>query len=174
MDILSIAIDAQGADMARPFVEAAAASFPTVVDRNNLLSSIYGFKAIPNALFIDEVGVIQYLKYTGFDIRRPEFRRAADSWVTSGQLSTVDSSQEVDVTDSETSHTEAVRLFHNGMKLYKDGKVRDAMDLWRKAVALEPDNYVIRKQIWAVENPEKFYVGDVDYDWQKEQMAKGL
>ena len=174
MDILSVAIDAQGADMARPFVEAADATFPTVVDRNNLLSSIYGFKAIPNALFINELGVIQYLKYTGFDIRKPEFQRAADFWVTTGQLPSDNATQEVDVTDSETNHTEAVRLFHNGMKLYKDDKVKDAMDLWRKAVALEPDNYVIRKQIWAVENPEKFYVGNVDYDWQKEQMAKGL
>ena len=39
---------------------------------------------------------------------------------------------------------------------------------------LEPDNYIIRKQIWAVQNPDRFYSGDVDYAWQKEQMAQGL
>ena len=48
------------------------------------------------------------------------------------------------------------------------------MALWRQAVALEPDNYVVRKQIWAVEHLDKFYQGDVDYDWQREQMDQGL
>ena len=168
-----MAIDAQGAEKARPFVEAAGATFSTVVDRNNLLSGIFGFKAVPNALFIDEDGVIAYQKYTGFDIQKPEFRKAANIWV-SGQLPTADSSQEPDVTNSESAHAEAVRLFDNGMKLYESGQARQALALWRDAVALEPDNYVIRKQIWAVENPDKFYAGDVDYDWQKGQLAQNL
>ena len=74
--------------MARPFVESAGATFPTVVDRNNLLSRIYGFKAIPNALFIDEAGSIQYLKYSGFDIIKPEFRKTAAAWATNGKAPT--------------------------------------------------------------------------------------
>ena len=169
-----MAIDAQGAEMARPFVESAGATFPTVVDRNNLLSRIYGFKAIPNALFIDEAGSIQYLKYSGFDIIKSEFKQAAATWVGTGKALTEDSPQKVNITDSETSHSEAVRLFDRGMKLYGRGQVEEALILWRQGVALEPDNYVIRKQIWAVEHPDKFYVGDVDYDWQKEQLSKGL
>ena len=174
MEILSVAIDAQGAEMARPFVEYAGATFPTVVDRNNLLSRIYGFKAIPNALFIDEAGSIQYLKYSGFDIIKPEFRKTAAAWATNGKAPSSVSPDEANVTDPEGSHSEAVRLFDRGMKLYGRGQVEEALDLWRKGVALEPDNYVIRKQIWAVEHPDKFYVGDVDYDWQKEQLSKGL
>ena len=43
-----------------------------------------------------------------------------------------------------------------------------------RGLELNPDNYLIRKQIWAVENPERFYEGDVDYNWQREQTAKGL
>ncbi len=78
------------------------------------------------------------------------------------------------LTDSESAHTEAVRLFDAGMDLYGRGQVEEALAFWRKGVALEPDNYVIRKQIWAVENPDKFYDGDVDYGWQKGQLAKGL
>ena len=169
-----MAIDAQGADMARPFVEAANATFPTVIDRNNLLSSIFGFKAIPNAIFIDEVGIIRYLKYSGFDILKSEFKRIAETWVDSGNVPSEDSPSESNLTESETDHSKAVRLFDQGMKLYNQDKVEEALDLWRKGVELEPDNYVIRKQIWAVENPEKFYIGDVDYGWQKTQLEKGL
>ena len=173
LEVLSVAVDAQGADLARPFVDIAGATFPTVVDRNNLLSRLFGFKAIPNAIFIDEAGIIAYQKYTGFDIAKPEFKIAANSWASTGNTSE-DANQEVDVTDSEDSHTEASRLFERGMQLYGDGQVEEALELWRKGVALEPDNYVIRKQIWAVENPDRFYYGNVDYDWQKEQLEKGL
>ena len=103
-----MAIDAQGAEMARPFVESAGATFPTVVDRNNLLSRNYGFKAIPNALFIDEGGNIRYLKYSGFDIIKSEFKRAAEAWVATGQTPTSASPQKANGTDSESSHSEAV------------------------------------------------------------------
>ncbi|MDP6495328.1 MAG: hypothetical protein QGI09_07925 [Dehalococcoidia bacterium] len=42
-------------------------------------------------------------------------------------------------------------------------------------MALDPDNLVILKQIWAVEHPEKFYASNkVDYAWQKEQLEKGI
>ena len=47
------------------------------------------------------------------------------------------------------------------------------MILWRKGVELEPDNYIIRKQNWAVENPDRFYEDKVDFDWQREQMEAG-
>ena len=67
-----------------------------------------------------------------------------------------------------------MELFHKGMSLYRLGQVDEALALWREGVALEPDTYVIRKQIWAVEHPDKFYDGAVDYGWQKEQMAKGF
>ena len=29
---------------------------------------------------------------------------------------------------------------------------------------------IIHKQIWAVEHPDKFYEGNVDYGWQKTQL----
>jgi hypothetical protein len=40
-------------------------------------------------------------------------------------------------------------------------------------MVLEPDNFVIRKQIWAVENPDRFYDGEIDTDWQGLQRELG-
>lgn len=38
---------------------------------------------------------------------------------------------------------------------------------------LDPENWRIRKQIWALENPDKFYTGaSPDYAWQKEELAR--
>ena len=47
------------------------------------------------------------------------------------------------------------------------------LDAWREAVAIEPENWIIRKQIWAIEHPERFYAGEVDFDWQAAQIAEG-
>ena len=66
--------------------------------------------------------------------------------------------------------TEATARFQLGLILLEGGKKQEAMAEWRKALALDPQNWIIHKQIWAVEHPDKFYDGGVDYGWQKEQL----
>ena len=68
--------------------------------------------------------------------------------------------------DSESANA----AFGLGTALHQLGQTREALDAWRRALEIEPDNFIIRKQIWRVNNPEKFYPV-VDYDWQKVQLA---
>ena len=68
--------------------------------------------------------------------------------------------------------TEAAARFQLGLVLLEVGKEHEAMAEWRKALALDPQNWIIHKQIWAVEHPGKFYEGDVDYGWQKAQLER--
>ena len=68
------------------------------------------------------------------------------------------------------TNAEAAARFQLGLVLLEDGKKAEAMAEWRKALALDPKNWIIHKQIWAVEHPDKFYDGDVDYGWQKTQL----
>ncbi len=58
-------MDAQGPDVARRFTEAAHVTFPTAVDRSQGLWELYDFKVIPNGFFIDEQGVVRYMKIGG-------------------------------------------------------------------------------------------------------------
>ena len=67
-------------------------------------------------------------------------------------------------------NAEAAARFQLGLVLLEEGKKEEAMAEWRKALALDPQNWIIHKQIWAVENPDKFYKGNVDYGWQKAQL----
>ena len=46
-EILSVALDAQGPEKPRPFAEKAGCEFTTIVDEENLLGQLYGFKAVP-------------------------------------------------------------------------------------------------------------------------------
>ncbi len=51
------------------------------------------------------------------------------------------------------------------------GKREKASAALKKAWALDPDNWVIRKQIWAVEHPEQFYPA-INSEWQREEIKK--
>lgn len=60
--------------------------------------------------------------------------------------------------------------FALGSARYAQGQTHDALRWWRVALARDPANFTVRKQIWRVEHPEKFYP-TIDTAWQKEQLA---
>ena len=70
-------------------------------------------------------------------------------------------------------HEQALKHFQTGVNYYNQGKLRESLIEWEKGRNLDPDSWVIRKQIWAVQNPEKFYDGEVDSDWQRQQIEQG-
>ena len=168
VEVLSIAVDAQGAEKARPFVEKAGAQFATLVDERNLLGRTYGFKAIPNGYLIDESGVVRYKRLGGFDVRRADTARIVERWCAGRSLDE-DAEQSA---ESAGGNDRVHALFRRGQELYRQGSVAEALERWREAAALEPANWIVRKQLWAVEHPERFYDGPVDFDWQKRQIAR--
>ena len=46
-----------------------------------------------------------------------------------------------------------------------------ALVMMKNALRLDPDNYLIRKQIWHIEYPERFHP-EIDWGWQREQLAR--
>ena len=61
--------------------------------------------------------------------------------------------------------------FGLGTALYQQGHIAEALASWRAALELDPANFTVRKQIWMIEHPEKFYP-TIDFDWQKEQLVR--
>jgi hypothetical protein len=66
---------------------------------------------------------------------------------------------------------ESLELFAEGVELFGSGREADGLARWREALRLEPDNFLIRSQIWAVEHPERFWPA-VDREWQAAQLVK--
>ena len=160
-------MDAQGPEKARPYVERAGATFTTLVDQAGELAALYGFRLIPNVLLIDQDGVLHYRKFGGFDVlRRPEDRELVERWMRTGEVPPPPE-------EDSTPDGQAMAYFRRGVELYHQGRVGEALEAWRQGWRLQPDNWLIRKQVWAVEHPERFYQGGVDFDWQKEQIARG-
>ncbi len=61
--------------------------------------------------------------------------------------------------------------FGLGAALHGLGETTAALAAWRRALRLEPDNFIIRKQIWRIEHPERFYP-TIDYEWQQVMLAQ--
>jgi tetratricopeptide (TPR) repeat protein len=61
--------------------------------------------------------------------------------------------------------------FGLGTALELQGDRDAALGEWRTALGLDPANFTVRKQIWRLEHPERFYP-EIDLAWQKEQLAR--
>lgn len=216
-EILAIAMDAQGAEVARRFTEAAGVRFSAAIDRAQGLWELYGFNVIPNGFFVDENGILRYVNIGGFEVRNAEHAQAIEDLLaapsSSTTLASVDKAAfgtvEEALRDAEAALardpenldlqlTLAERRVESGKleqarqdfeavlvknprsaralmglaTVYLDQGERDkALAALQEAWAIEPDNWIIRKQIWAVEHPEQFYPA-INTEWQRERIKQ--
>ncbi len=168
---VSVAVDTQGMEAARPWAEAAHATFPTVVDRENRLAHLYDYKLIPNGIFLDADGIIRYRKFGGFNIENAAdvaaIQRLIDGEVT--QIESEDRAAPYRLDDTERELVEAYTRL--GTELFARGARAEAAAEWKRALHRDPENLTIRKQIWMAEYPEKFHP-TIDFEWQKGQLAR--
>ncbi len=159
-----------GGDAARPFVERAQTTFPTVVDEHGITSTLLGFKAVPNGVLVDEDGVVRWAKYGGFSIDKPEDVAVVERFLGGGDPGP----SPVRATPYTLGPVER-ELVDTKLRL---GRLLDSLDRrdeavteWRAALRLDPENLVIRKQIWAARHPERFHP-TIDWDWQRDQLQR--
>lgn len=63
-------------------------------------------------------------------------------------------------------------LFRWGHYLYLQKSTKEAEGKWLQAAGLEPRNWIVRKQIWAIRYPKRFYPR-IDLAWQQLQIQRG-
>ncbi len=157
--------------MARPWVERAGATYTAVVDQHNLLATVLDFKAVPNGVFLDEQGIIRYAKYGGFSVSRDEDREAIQKLIDGNAVQQGERRSEAPYILSPLERELVETRVRLGNELLARGDREGAVAEWRKALDLDPESFVIRKQIWAVTRPEKFHP-TIDWDWQQEQLRR--
>ncbi|HEX2283050.1 MAG TPA: hypothetical protein VHG52_14925, partial [Thermomicrobiales bacterium] len=152
-----------------PFVEVANAEFPTVADEHGVTSRLFDFKKVPNGILVDTAGTIRYFKHGGFSIDNPDDVAAVERFLSGedpGPAPESTAAYTLGPVEKELVDTK-LRL---GRLLDNAGKRDEALAEWQSALYLDPENLVIRKQIWSVKYPEKFHP-TIDFDWQKQQLA---
>lgn len=159
-------MDVQGAEQARPWVLEAKATYPALVDTQGQLGRRFNFNYVPLTILINEEGhLVRGPKPT--DIGEETHRQEMVRWLDQGGIEPTSNQEEVGFSDRE-----AELRFRAAAAALTQGDSNTALALLRKAVQLDPDNWLIRKQMWALEDPDRFYSGPVDYEWQKRQLKE--
>lgn len=161
--MLAVAQDAGGEERVRPVVEEREVRFPVLVDRESELGRKLGFRIVPSGFFVDAEGTIRYRHTSDFDVADPRVRWNLDRFLAGAETEPAGEDGRMD--------PRALELFAEGVGRYAGGRPDEALALWREALALDPDNFLIRSQIWVLEHPERFYPA-VDREWQELQLLK--
>ena len=167
--MVSVAVEHSGPEAARRVVEAAGVTFPTIIDEQGALSRHFGFKVVPNGVLLDEEGTIRWAKFGGFSIENRDDVAVVERFLA-GDEPGQSPPQEVPYALGSLEQELVATKLHLGRVLLDTGRTVEATAAWRDALRLDPENFTIRKQIWAVEHPEKFFPS-IDFTWQQEQLT---
>jgi hypothetical protein len=171
--VVAIAQDVQGAAVARPWMEQAGASYPCLLDQKNFIGKAYNLKYVPVGILLDESGCL-VRSVASVNIDDAAFRAEVEAWARTGLVPEGwqhGAAQEA-VAPLTQQEEEADRMLVQAVALLEAGDKGAAVEALRRGYRADPDNWLIRKQLWAVENPEAFYTGPVDYAWQKQRIEK--
>jgi peroxiredoxin len=150
--LISVALD-RSADDARPWVEAALASHPTLIDPDHLLASLYRMTNVPTAVWIDEHGHIvrppdvafpsdQLREITG--VASGPFLDALRAWVKEGRTPSADEARGRQI--APTAEEEEARAeFALAWQLHHRGRVDAAERHFARAEQLAPLDFTIRR-----------------------------
>lgn len=157
------------ADIAAARTFAAQYDFSTLVDTENALARVLGFRAIPNGYAFGPDGTLLDEVVASFDLLRDKdtTRDIVRSWLDLGAMP----ERQAPRAGVAISVPEALTLFADGEALMRAGDREQALARWHAAYLADPESFVVRKQIWRALHPERF--GDpIDTDWQREQMKR--
>lgn len=167
---MSVSVDIQGYEVVKPYVKDT--SFPTVIDMDNKLANLFGFKIVPNGIFVDKEGTIRLLKQ-GFQVTNEDHVEAVRKLIK-GEVESAKLEDDYFNPAASPNPLElqlAQTKFKLGMEYSKNGNKEAALQELDEALLLDTENFLIRKQRWYIRHPEKFSP-TIDIEWQKQQLQE--
>ena len=165
LTVITVALDTGGADAARPFIERAHATHPSLIDRRHAVADRYQFVNVPNAVWIDEQGVIVRPAHAPaatasmanmIGLGPDDYLNAVRDWAAYGATSRFvpppDKRLAAQHAVDETDVTAALN-FRLGEYLVEHGKPSAGRQYLEEAVRLRPESWAYRRQAWAIDEP---------------------
>jgi peroxiredoxin len=161
-EIISVAEDSGGEAAAGPTFDSAHVSFVTIVDPNHTISALYNFVNVPSAAWIDEEGRIVRMNEGTYAKRHSlgaikfgsdDYAPALEDWVKNGPKSkfvwsAAERAKRVQPRSFDEGRAQA--LFHLGVYFASQNELKKAKQYFAEAEALDPDNWNIHRQDWAL------------------------
>ncbi len=158
-NVVTIAFDAQGVDHPLRYLTRARATFEMLIDASCVLSRRWGIKETDILLLLDENGVVMMAAKRPKEADLEKIDRLLDR-----PPSPPPPERKVESKDVR------VELLVQGCTNFLSRKrVGDAVESLRKALALDPGNMIVARQVLVLKHPEKFYDGPIDGAWLSRQ-----
>lgn len=167
---MAVAIDVQGVDRVRPWVEKAGATYTTLIDQEAVLGAMFGLNYVPFSILVDETGKI-VRGPRPVNVANDGHRSEIAAWVEKGNEHLKQTPAKGTETPAFANPGAELRFSRAVLLLQRNQTAKAAAEL-KRALALDSKNWLIRKQIWAIEHPKRFYDGPVDFGWQRQQLQK--
>ena len=174
--VIAVAMDSR-ADAARPYIEAAAPTYLSLIDRDHHLADLYNMVNVPQAVWIDEAGRMvrppeSAGAYEGFRAMdrttgtmpedavartagaRQTYLNAIRDWVANGAASRFafdDTAARAHLALPNEDTARAHANFRLGRHLLHKGRQAEAESLFAEAIRLHPDSWNIWRQTAAVD-----------------------
>jgi len=159
IQVVTIAFDVQGPEHPMRYLRAAGYTFTALIDATCELSRLWGMKSLPFAVLVDADGVV-----------RASLDRWDDAFLAeTPKLIAKKAPKPLPDVPVDRTSTQFEILLQSCTNLLSRARKEDANVSLQKALELDPENRLVRKQMWAIAHPERFYSGAIDLDWQKVQ-----
>jgi hypothetical protein len=179
-------MDVRGDESARPWIEMAQPTYPCLIDREHRVAELYNMVNVPQAVWIDESGVIVRPTETAgttdawktmmsgltpeqideLQTTRRFYQDALRDWVENGSESVFAfSPDEVRARVKVPSDEDALATaqFRLGAYLRRNGMEEEGDRLLAEAQRLRPESWSFRRQTWNLEAPGDERSGGPDF-----------
>ena len=203
IEVVTVALDTGGAEAAGPWIDAAKAQHPSLIDQAHRLDELLGITNVPTGVWIDEDGVLvrpPEVAHPGRSVLRDMLREHGipkDAppimLETLAEASKIRVKPEVyaDALRNWDAHalppdevvarsrprapelSEAAAHFELGAHLHRAGDVDGAREHFSAAHRLDPANWTYRRQAWSMEDPLQGPTEHYDSDWLSDVRAAG-
>jgi hypothetical protein len=175
--VVTVALDTGGAAAARPWIEKAAPTHPSLIDEAHVTDAMFGFVNVPNAIWIDESGRIVRPAHAAHvnrsplrDMEVPEglgrlgetlvevkkivatdpdlYRSALRAWASDGSYALPASEVLARSSPRSSDDAAAAAAFDLAQYLWRTGDHDAAVGWFRDAHRLAPDNWTYKRQAW--------------------------
>jgi hypothetical protein len=164
-----VAEDIRGIKDAGPWIEKANPDYTVLVDEKHTVATLYGMVNVPTGVWIDENGKMVRPNEVAFIDNRYKGMHGIDAqpyltalldWLDKGDKSiyamTADRLRE-HLNQFTPQNLLADANFKMGQYLVSAGHAREAIDYFKTAQSLRPDDWNYKRNAWLFANPDKDY-----------------
>lgn len=175
--MVTVACDSKGIEASRPFIEATPLTHPSLLDPTHLVPELYNTRNVPAIFWINEAGRIvrgndpiyaaRRDRETGESTVNERYMEAVRGWVRDGDASIYVTAADETLSrmgDADGANAQAMAHFRLGVHLEAAGRHTEAVDQFKLAHALKPENWNYKRQAWNM--------GDIEADYGTTTQAE--